>query len=431
MVQNVRAAKSEPKRIEVKDGNIVVPIYEFTDGRFCVDMKLGEKRKRITRASLDAAKVEARKLIAKIKSGRQNEVLMKAEEVEEYQLAKGLLPPGFKLQTALEEWLAIRNKKTLISSKSVPEIVDEFLTSKQVEGASFFHLEDRKYRLKKFADSFNRRIDRITTHEIEVWLNSLKVGGRTRNNYRNAVLQLFRYARGKRYLPRNEPTVVEDVAAAFAGEGDIEIYTTAELRLLLDHAPAKLLPFFAIGAFAGLRSQEIMRLDWKDLHFEQDFIEVSAAKAKTASRRLVPLLPVLKDWLDAHREDSGHVVGYTRNDVLSEARQRFCKSGIKVDGETRQFEWKPNALRHSYASYRLADIKDSARVALEMGNSPGMLFRNYRELVTEQQAKDWFSLFPAASTKRESSGSNGSPPAADSATPTVKPHSSPDSDSIV
>ena len=95
------------------------------------------------------------------------------------------------------------------------------------------------------------------------------------------------------------------------------------------------------------------------------------------------------------RRQSGHVVGYTRNDALSEANTHFCKTGIRVDEEVVEFTWKPNALRHSYASYRLADVKDAARVALEMGNSPSMLFRNYRELVTEQQAQEWFALTPA------------------------------------
>jgi len=28
----------KPKRIEVKDGNIVVPIYRFSDGRYCVGL---------------------------------------------------------------------------------------------------------------------------------------------------------------------------------------------------------------------------------------------------------------------------------------------------------------------------------------------------------------------------------------------------------
>jgi hypothetical protein len=33
--------------IEIKNGNITVPIYEFADGRFCVDTMLGQKRKRM------------------------------------------------------------------------------------------------------------------------------------------------------------------------------------------------------------------------------------------------------------------------------------------------------------------------------------------------------------------------------------------------
>jgi len=383
------------KRIEVKEGNVSVPIYEFSDGRFCVDTLLGETRRRITRTSLAAAKIEARRLIAQIASGRAHEKRMTLAEVEDYRLAKDKLAPfGVSLLGAIEEWVAGRGKIPRIIPKTAAEVVEEFLTSKRVEGVSFFHLEDRKYRMNKFAAAFPGHIDQISTHEIEVWLNGLGIGGRTRNNYRNAVLQLFRYARGKRYLPRNEPTAVEDVASANTGEGAIEIYTPQELRLLLSHAPVKLLPFLAIGAFAGLRSQEIMRLDWSEIRFEQHFIEVAAAKAKTASRRLAPLLPALAAWLLPLRQKTGHVVGYTRNDMLCEARQRHCKSGIKVRGEVFEFRWKPNALRHSYASYRLADIKDAARVALEMGNSPAMLFRNYRELVTEKQAAEWFAVLP-------------------------------------
>jgi len=387
--------RSKKRKLEIKDGNIVVPIYVFADGRFCVDTMVGKTRKRITRASLDAAKIEARKLINQLRSGRSHEVPLTLAETEDYRLAKLKLAPfNVYLLTAVEDWIAGHGKKDHVVSKTVPQIVEEFLTAKQVEGVSFYHLEDRKYRLNKFAKAFPGRIDRISTHEIEVWLNGLGVSGRTRNNYRNAALQLFRYARGKRYLLRNEPTVVEDVATAVTAEGEIQIYTPAELRTLLSHAPEKLLPFFAIGAFAGLRSQEIMRLDWNDVRFDQGFIEVSASKAKTASRRLVPLLPVLAAWLLPMRRQSGHVVGYTRNDALSEARTHFCKTGIPVSGRAVEFKWKPNALRHSYASYRLADVKDAARVALEMGNSPSMLFRNYRELVTEQQAQEWFALMP-------------------------------------
>lgn len=383
------------KRIDVKDGNISVPIYQFSDGRYCVDVLLGKKRTRLTRASLEEATVEARRMIAQIASGRAPEVPLSISEVEDYRLSKNKLTPfGVSLLTVVEEWISGRGKAALKLSKKVPEIVEEFLTSKRVEGVSFVHLEDRKFRLNKFARDFDGKIDRITTHEIEAWLNGLGKSGRTRINYRNALLQLFRYARSKRYLPGNEATVVEDVPKAMTGEGAIEIYTPAEMTLLLAQAPEKLIAFFTLGAFAGLRSQEIMRLEWKDIRFDQQFIEVSAAKAKTASRRLVPLLPNLVTWLLPLRTEEGRVVPYARNDVLYEAIQRFCKSEIFKQQDNEEFRWKANALRHSYASYRLAEIKDAARVALEMGNSPSMLFRNYRELVTEKQAKDWFSLMP-------------------------------------
>jgi hypothetical protein len=51
------------------------------------------------------------------------------------------------------------------------------------------------------------------------------------------------------------------------------------------------------------------------------------------------------------------------------------------------FAWAKNGLRHSYISYRLAILHDTARVALEAGNSPQVIFSSYRELVTPEAAK--------------------------------------------
>jgi integrase len=399
----LRVSRSKPERIEVKDGNIVVPIYKFSDGRFCVDTMLGEKRKRITRASLEKAKYEARKLIAKIASGRSDEPL-NSPEIEEYRLAKAIAAKhGRTILSVMEEWELDRNRKSTLVPKEVPAVVEEFLAVKQLEGVSRLHFQDRQSRLRKFAAAFKGRIDRITSTEIEIWLRDLGGHRRTIRNYRNALLQLFRFARLKRYLPKGEAVVIEDIVVArpASADGEIQIYSPEELELLLADAPDALLKFIAIGAFAGLRSEEIMRLEWKDIQFSRGFIEVTAAKAKTASRRLVPLLPVLKNWIWPLRKDTGRVLDYSHNSALIRARIAFCKTGIVVDNQTVEFTWKPNALRHSFASYRLAEVKDAARVALEMGNSPTMLFRNYRELVTEQQAQEWFVLNRAAVRPKE------------------------------
>ncbi len=61
--------------------------------------------------------------------------------------------------------------------------------------------------------------------------------------------------------------------------------------------------------------------------------------------------------------------------------------------------WPPNGLRHSYGSYRLAQVKSAPQVALEMGNTPQMIFGHYRSVVTEKDAEYWFGLSPEQAKK--------------------------------
>jgi integrase len=173
-----------------------------------------------------------------------------------------------------------------------------------------------------------------------------------------------------------------------------------------------LIPFLTIGAFAGVRHAEIQRLDWKDVRFGARIIEVHAGNAKTATRRTVPILPNLRAWLRDHREESGPVCPFANvTDQLvslvtkiNKVRSAKCgmrngtgtspQSGEGDQDRVEEFRWKHNGLRHSFISYRVAAIKNVAQVALEAGNSPAMIFSNYRELVTPGDARTWFAVAP-------------------------------------
>src|SRR5207302_3360555 len=72
----------------------------------------------------------------------------------------------------------------------------------------------------------------------------------------------------------------------------------------------------------------------------------------------------------------------------------LCQSG-EDEKKCPALTWKRNALRHSFISYRLAEVLSAAQVALEAGNSETMIFKNYRDVVTPEAAKDWFSIEPA------------------------------------
>ena len=156
------------------------------------------------------------------------------------------------------------------------------------------------------------------------------------------------------------------------------------------------MPFITIGAFAGLRHAEIQRLDWAEVRLDDGLIEVKASKAKTASRRLVPITENLKAWLTPLRKAAGPVCEYVNATKqllwLSEA----VNEGWQKGNPPGAFTWKHNALRHSFISYRVAGIQNVAQVALEAGDSPRMVFSNYREIVRPADAEKWFGITPAS-----------------------------------
>ena len=75
---------------------------------------------------------------------------------------------------------------------------------------------------------------------------------------------------------------------------------------------------------------------------------------------------------------------------LAEAVDKKLKAADPAAG----FVWKHNAIRHSFISYRVAQIQKVAQVALEAGNSPRVVFSNYRELVRPVDAVKWFAISP-------------------------------------
>jgi len=189
--------------------------------------------------------------------------------------------------------------------------------------------------------------------------------------------------------------------------GDIEIFTPHEIAHFLTYSRSELVPFLAIGAFAGLRSAEIGRLDWSEVHLAERFIEVKAAKSKTASRRLVPMSENLAKWLAPHAKPEGRVVPFENVNKQIGWLVEDTNAGLSVAAKNdnknpepaKPVEWKKNALRHSFISYRVADIQDVNQVALECGNSPAVIFKHYRELVRPAEAKKWFGIQPDADGK--------------------------------
>ncbi len=269
------------------------------------------------------------------------------------------------------------------SSRSVRDVVAELLAAKQADGASVRYLGDLRVRLARFVDTFGAdMIGSITAQQIADWLRGLRVGAVTRNTFRRRLAALFSFARRNGYVTVSP---IVDVEQARERSGEIEILTIEQTARLLECASVETLPYWAIGAFTGLRPAEIERLTWAEVDFEGGFVEVKAAKAKTASRRLVPMSENLQAWLAPYRAAVGPVCPAGLRKKLEADRERAAL----------RTEWPQNALRHSFGSYRLPVLGDAARLALEMGNSPAMVFAHYREVVKPATAQRFWNIRPA------------------------------------
>ncbi len=430
-IGSMKKNKGFPKVI--REGQTRAKIYKTpyrgSDG-FTVVWYEGDVRKRKLFNDLPAAELHANAMVNNLSRGEARIINLSGEQLLAFNRASEFIKEfGVSLDTVAAEY---RDAKRLVRGRNlvpvaqyfasknlldipkltVSEVYTEMLRAKKDEGCSERYTQDLESRVGKFAREFPKQIAAVTGLEIKTWLQALvketskvnkkapkvPVTNRTRNNFRLGIQTLFSYAKSQRYLPAdwNE---MEAVPLWKTKDEEVEIFRSDEMTLLLALAPANLVPFLAIGAFAGLRSAEIERLDWSKVNLESGYITVDASIAKTNSRRLVPITPNLKLWLEKSAKPRGLVLELSN---VVNALRRLVNTTRPVDPKDpekfleRQLEWKHNALRHSFCSYRLADVKSAAQVALEAGNSPQMIFEHYRELVTEKDAKAWFAITPDA-----------------------------------
>ena len=274
------------------------------------------------------------------------------------------------------------------------DVAREFIAAKETAGLSEPHVRDLRYRLTRFAGSFSMNMAGITGYMLQTWLDAQPVGSHSKKNEWRIVSALIRFAVRRKYAPRDLLDELEAVQVPKVAPAPITLFSPDELCEMLEAAPPKLIPWLAVGAFCGLRSSEIQRLDWRNLDLQRRFLEVKAGDAKTAQRRLVPLCDAAIQWLQPFAQKEGHVSCYAKDNWFYVETVAAVNRARKAKGGQREFKWKRNGLRHSFCSYRLAVVKSAAQVALEAGNRPQMLFANCREVVSEQEGQRWFGVFP-------------------------------------
>jgi integrase len=404
--------------VVVSEGGVSAKIRKITQTKkgteyvtYMVDYILLGKRKQVGRTDFEEAKQIALNACRQIARGNHASLTLTNDDRATYLRAVEALPAGIKLDVAIMEYASVinnlpdgatlkdaveffrRRNPLKIEKRTVRQIAYEMLAAKRTAKLSEFHLRDLTSRLNRFSDSFEISIGDVTGTMLQAWLDKLDVTARTKQNYLRIIAMLFRFAIRRKHLPKDAFDEIQAVQPPKQKNDEVAIFTADEMSELLAVVRSEMVPWLAIGAFAGLRSAEIHRLDWQEINLAERYIEIKASKAKTATRRIVPITDNLAQWLAPFARESGKVIGFVT--WWLQIKKTIEAINSKRSPENK-FEWKRNGLRHSFCSYRLAAIKNAAQVALEAGNSPQMIFRHYRQVVPGAEAAKWFSIVPDA-----------------------------------
>ena len=279
-------------------------------------------------ASLDEAVAEGKTKAPTLANGELDALHLRAQDARIYvhcvEMAKAAdIPLELLVKDAVEAVKVVDGKFSLLEmakefkrrkmhelpDKMLPMAVDEMIETRIKDGTGNAYVRVLKVYLNQLKKRFNCQLRAVTTGQLADYLRNQNVSARSKNHALATLGVFFKFCKERGWLSRDHEGI-ELVPKFKEKPTDITIYSPWEVTQFLNHSRPEMVPFLAIGAFAGRRSAEIERLDWSEVRLADKFIEIKAAKAKTASRRIVPITGNLAKWLKDHAKDEGRVVPF-------------------------------------------------------------------------------------------------------------------------
>ena len=299
--------------------------------------------------------------------------------VEATELMKQLDPRGATLTDAVRFYLKhVRGN----DKRTVSDLIPEYLLTKQ----NPTYRNAQKVSLELFARSFGKKpIASIFAPALEKWFSERAWKPLNARNYMRDLSMFFRWAEMHDYVPGNpfdkikRPKVEREVP---------EIYTVEETGKLLTKAYQNedlgLLPMYATALFAGIRIEELRRMTWAMIDWDEGEIRLPGSITKTGMPRNVEIFQALRAWMHDVKKEDGPLV--------SPPKLRSRRESLR---ELAEVPSKRNALRHSFASYHAAKFQDPGKLQLLLGQeTPSVMFRHYITAIRRTDADRFFELRP-------------------------------------
>ena len=281
---------------------------------------------------------------------------------------------------------AVRSVSEVVSLRTA---MDECIAEKKGLG-----LSDADYirHFKRSCDRFpdpSRMAHSITAKDAREWIAGMDVAPVTKKTYAKHGRTLWKWMVKRGYARTN---IFEDVPVPQVVEVEPGFLSVEDMAALFRTAQAEFpvaVAYLALGAFAGIRSSAMVRMDVKEhVRFEQKGILITGDVAKNSRRQFVDGHPDnLWLWLNWCRKKApaGFALGKREWDVLR--AQVAKKAGVVMPH---------NALRHSFCTYHVALSGDAGKTAtlLTHRGNVAILYEHYKGNAAKGEAREYFKIRP-------------------------------------
>lgn len=303
---------------------------------------------------------------------------MRQEVIEAYQLAS---------QSGVSITEAVRAARVSAAHpRPLSSLIEEVLGAKRAKGLRERSLSALEGTLRAFERANpGVQVDQVDSAMVVAFLGSREWGARRRRGVLTDLGTMFNHAVRIGAITRSPVAAVEKPMVEAKATPVLTPDQAEQLFRTVESREPELIGFLALAAFGGFRTEsEVERMKRADVVAALRTGSIAPpVENKTRRRRVVPILPCLRAWLDSWFPLGVEVVPVN-----------FGKRWKRVRRAAGLNPWPQNVLRHSRASYRLAQTGDETLTAAEDGHSAAMLHRHYRALVTKEDAERYFGIMP-------------------------------------
>ena len=301
----------------------------------------------------------------------------------------------------------LRNWQPSAVAKTVKDAATEFILDKQAGKLRPRSIQDLRTRVNRLVKVHpHRLVSEIGIEEIKRIVAVPGHAARTQNGNRRVLHTFFKWCVKHNYCAANP---VQNIDPAKVDESEPAILPLAAVKALLSAAMSykegRMVPYFALGFFGGLRPAELERIELKKINLAARNIAVKGDAAKLRKRRNVEMSDNLIAWLLPYLHHP--IVGPNWRRDFDEVRRMAGYSGRKSEmpGGENLLEWPDDVVRHTALSYHLGLHNHEGKTATWAGNSPETFHAHYKGLVSPRKRPESVRMSSASFGKREHSSS--------------------------